>query len=340
MKDEIKRIDYIDIFRGFGIILMIMGHINFGSIFDHYIHAFHMPMFFFITGYFYKTKSMSTLEYVIKKAKSLIVPYISFAIFHSVFYIILYKSFSIQFLYHILLINTDGMPITGALWFLTALFFVDILYYLLDKYLKDNVVCFTIVVIFMVLIGTLVPKMTGLRLPWAIDVSLVSIGFCHIGRLIGNKKIPHADFVANLNSIFTFLVIIAFSVLVFVNGYVNMRTADYAIVPLFWINSISLIIGWLNLARIVDNKLTSLHVLGWIITEMKFIGKNSIIYLCLNQFTILILNLIVDKMVSLTGITIPYIIISIVFLILTLIILHILYELFDKTKLIIMIGRF
>lgn len=47
-----SRMDYIDIYRAFGIILMVMGHIGFGGKFDKFIHAFHMPMFFFISGFF------------------------------------------------------------------------------------------------------------------------------------------------------------------------------------------------------------------------------------------------------------------------------------------------
>lgn len=43
-----KRIAYIDILRGIGILLMVMGHVGFGSRFSHYIHAFHMPLFFVV----------------------------------------------------------------------------------------------------------------------------------------------------------------------------------------------------------------------------------------------------------------------------------------------------
>lgn len=49
-----ERLDYIDIFRALGIILMVMGHIGFGSKFDKFIHAFHMPIFFWISGFFIK----------------------------------------------------------------------------------------------------------------------------------------------------------------------------------------------------------------------------------------------------------------------------------------------
>ena len=46
-----QRLDYIDVFRSLGIIAMVMGHVGFGGKFDHFIHAFHMPMFFFIANF-------------------------------------------------------------------------------------------------------------------------------------------------------------------------------------------------------------------------------------------------------------------------------------------------
>lgn len=42
-----QRIEYIDIAKGVGIILMIMGHIGYGELFHRFIHAFHMPLFYF-----------------------------------------------------------------------------------------------------------------------------------------------------------------------------------------------------------------------------------------------------------------------------------------------------
>lgn len=53
---EQKRIQYADLFKIIGILLMVMGHVNFGVFFDHMIHNFHMPMFFWISGYLYNSK--------------------------------------------------------------------------------------------------------------------------------------------------------------------------------------------------------------------------------------------------------------------------------------------
>ena len=41
-----KRIEWIDIARGIGIILVILGHIGIGKI-GKFIYSFHIPLFFF-----------------------------------------------------------------------------------------------------------------------------------------------------------------------------------------------------------------------------------------------------------------------------------------------------
>ena len=64
-----KRVEFIDIFRAWGILLMVMGHIGFGSCFDHYIHAFHMPMFYFVSGYFFQDKGMPFGKFFPEKGK-------------------------------------------------------------------------------------------------------------------------------------------------------------------------------------------------------------------------------------------------------------------------------
>lgn len=63
----------MDVFRGLGILLMVMGHIGFGGAFDKFIHAFHMPMFFFVSGYFYRKKDLAVREYFAKKKTVIVI---------------------------------------------------------------------------------------------------------------------------------------------------------------------------------------------------------------------------------------------------------------------------
>ena len=60
------RLDYVDLFRGIGILLMIMGHVGFGAHFDKFIYAFHVPMFFVISGFLYSDKQIAFKNYLRK----------------------------------------------------------------------------------------------------------------------------------------------------------------------------------------------------------------------------------------------------------------------------------
>lgn len=70
----------IDVLKGIGVILVMLGHLigenNFGDLFI-YIYSFHMPLFFFISGYLkYRNGSnVSVLANIKKQAKRILVPY-------------------------------------------------------------------------------------------------------------------------------------------------------------------------------------------------------------------------------------------------------------------------
>ena len=71
-----QRIESFDILKGIGIILMILGH-TYGpdtKIFD-FISSFHMPLFFIVTGYFYKQESFPIL--LKKNIGQLLFPYLA-----------------------------------------------------------------------------------------------------------------------------------------------------------------------------------------------------------------------------------------------------------------------
>ena len=57
-----NRVEFVDIAKGIGIILVVYGH---SSLSFHtanvWLHAFHMPLFFFITGMYYNEKTLSKI---------------------------------------------------------------------------------------------------------------------------------------------------------------------------------------------------------------------------------------------------------------------------------------
>ena len=50
--ENIKRIDYLDYTKGFGILLVILGHIyDASNPIKIWLYSFHMPLFFIISGF-------------------------------------------------------------------------------------------------------------------------------------------------------------------------------------------------------------------------------------------------------------------------------------------------
>lgn len=336
---EKSRIEYIDLFRAFGIILMIMGHIKFGGHFDKWIHAFHMPMFFFVSGWFYKQKYNVGYQ-IFKKISTLLLPYIVFELvqwFVLLIFVPEYRNF--QTLLYIFSENTYKIPvengtfgispIPGAMWFLTAIFFIEVIYIVLDKALGHNwklhvsVVC-------IVIVGMLAPTVLPFRLPWALDAAFVGIGFFHMARVCRGTK--EENFL-NLKLWQAVILGVVISASIMICPKINMRTGNYGWYVPFWINALGAIIAGWNLSRYFEKLFKYDGVLEKIGLWFKGIGKNSIVYLCLNQIVILV----VTKVLYLVGI--KGFISKVPVLILTMVILLVFEKLICGTKLKVIIGK-
>ena len=125
-----KRIEYLDIARGIGILLVVAGHNDLGAVspFAHQvIYSFHIPLFFFLSGYFINT-ALSFFDYFKKRFHSILQPYL-FTIFLIYFTSVSFEKMSFQ--------NAIGRMIKslygsinyidwGQLWFLPQLFVVSL----------------------------------------------------------------------------------------------------------------------------------------------------------------------------------------------------------------------
>lgn len=320
---EIKRFDEIDILKSIGIILMIMGHIGFGEIFDHYIHAFHMPMFYLISGFLYRKSNLCFKSFVLKMSRSLLIPYVIFAFFHLIIQSVLKMNIEPIWLINIFSFNTDYLAISGALWFLTSLFFVDVIYYLLDRidnsHLKFvSTVCVTVG-------GYIIPLF--FRLPLALDTSMMGIGLFAIGRY-GKTFIMKNHKLSSL--IIGRVVFIAGSIISFINGYVNVRLGMYSNPILFFIAAVFITYG-LYLFCLKVGRMQNI-----VLKEMKFIGRNSIVYVCLNQLILLVPNKISAVYINCTPVLAVY---KIIVLVISLLLLHLLSILLNTNYLKWVLGR-
>ena len=224
-----------------------------------------------------------------------------------------------------------GVPIAGALWFLTAMFFSEVIFWCVQRLrIAIGLVATTLIALVGMTCATFLP----FRLPYAIDVGMVGVGFYFVGKLIRDKW----NALLSLNIIITIVGFVIFSALgCFVNGYVNLREGIYSIWPLFWLNAVGITICLWNIFRNVYEKLKIIALMEKILEYIKSIGCDSIIYLCLNQLVILIVRHLVFFIPS-SGAFILHVK-QVVIMIMSMIGLYIAQQIIIKTKLKVLVGK-
>lgn len=325
-----NRLKEIDMLKGLGIILMIMGHQYYGEYFDKWIHAFHMPIFFIISGFLYHSPN-SIKEFLYRRVKALLIPYLFFASIHfsliSLKIIISGESVKTLYVYlcHIFWINTEGLPICGAIWFLTALFFANIFYLLIDRYVK-KIMPKGLCVFLTAIIGIVLPTY-GYRLPLALDVALVGVGLTFAGTILRNmyEKFQFLN-ILKKGLVGAFGTILCY-ITININTSVNMRLGIYGNVFLFFFNAISMTIALYFLICIVNKSN------GLLIKELSYIGKNSIVYLGFNQLVLIFLKKIKVEDSIMGMIT------KLISLVICLCILHIISHIITTSKAKLLIGK-
>lgn len=136
------RLEKIDSVKGLGILLVVLGHTkNIPEALHFFIYSFHMPLFFIVSGVFFSLDKSagSGLGYIKKKFIRLIIPaWVLGAICSIPFLLMLILNYGIDlegFSNRLLGTMTgypfaDGNFMSTPLWFLFALFWVEVLAFL------------------------------------------------------------------------------------------------------------------------------------------------------------------------------------------------------------------
>lgn len=136
-KESRDRLLWVDVCRGIGILFVVLGHCD--PPFIMYIDAFHMPLFFMLSGFLWK-RNPSFKDTLARYTQRCIVPYFLLCfinlILNTVVSVcgvresrnILHYIGGIIYSYG----SAKWMPNCSPLWFLTALFVALLLYWVLD----------------------------------------------------------------------------------------------------------------------------------------------------------------------------------------------------------------
>lgn len=212
---KIERVTYSDIAKGLVLLLVIFGHTFRESMREAYywcdfsylfLYKFHGSALFLLSGVSYaivaqKYKSLSPLQYLKKKAKSILLPWFSYSV---LIYIIFFAVSMIPALSgalgdkgvvspieYLKLMLYNQNPYSFHLWYLNTLFFLSIFTFLIDKFLQEN----NARVLKLALIVTVPVIAATVAQPW----HLVTKGFAYqlpyflIGTLINREAIESSN---------------------------------------------------------------------------------------------------------------------------------------------------
>ena len=195
-----KKIAYIAIAQLIGCILVILGHsipLNWqipNAIYqaDVFLYTFHMPLFFFVSGYlFYKTKSFERYTfaaYIKKRSFRLMLPYVVLTGIGFIPKILTNKFFGdgaqLSLMYFVKAFLVPRQNVWGHFWFLPTLLLISLFSFAFAKLKTKSPAAYGIVTV--LLFGlTLVPKLTD----WfAVNDILKYTCFYALGLLFADTK--------------------------------------------------------------------------------------------------------------------------------------------------------
>jgi acyltransferase len=284
-----ERISWLDFAKGIGMIAVIMDHtIIFPYPITQYVDAFHMPLFFFLSGYLFALKKYPSFNlFAGKKTRSLLVPYLFFAI-GSYFWwlyewrmgehpdINVYKPIIGTFL---AIRDTQWTNHTGALWFIVCLFVTEMLFFVIHRISKNNKVYLISTIGACTLVGVIYHYYINLSVFMNIDAAFMVILFFGLGYLF-HEWSPFLIKYLNLQALILFF-LLSLGVAMW-NDDVDILHNQYGNYLLFYAAAILGIFTVILFSKIINKN-----------QVIEYIGRNSLIILAVNPFILAVMRRII-----------------------------------------------
>jgi len=188
-----KRLTHVDTMKAIGIVLVVVGHApGLDAAIKHVIYAFHMPLFFFISGLLLSENKlfMPGRAYFFSLWKGLGIPYLFFFFVSYLYWLPTHEMASRSPLYEgirwwepmlgVVVGNGDALYVNVVLWFFTCLITTSLLFYWLRKCFSPT---FLLVTLNMLGLFFVLEYDRGWpRLPWGLDNAMVALAFYATGH--------------------------------------------------------------------------------------------------------------------------------------------------------------
>lgn len=289
-----NRIQSFDVCKGISIIAIIVGHSVSGPL-RTVLFSFHIPIFFLISGYFYKQSK----EYATKHISSLVRSYFNVAL------IMALLSFVKIFLFEdnatflsalkgfgrwiVAAIYGSGsrnnlfgikIPIVGAIWFWLALSWALGIVFLVNRQLEysikdDRRLTFISCLIYAALYVISIESARYIWLPFSIQSGLMASFFLFLGSKLKYWH-PRNKFVGIIICLFLWVVDCYYS---FSFGDISVASCT---IPMLFINTIGAVAGSqvvFFLSQVIDHRTIVLYLKRYLV----FIGQNTMIVLTVHM---------------------------------------------------------
>lgn len=198
-----KRLDYLDMVKGFGIFLVVLGHMeDISTVTRVWISSVHMPLFFIVTGILMAVKNepdrFELKEIVYKRYRGVIIPYLWFSL--SYFIIDIANCWIIKNIdFRTFIVDTvSSVTFYGqsVLWFLPAMFLSSVGFVILKKKLPDKitVVLIYIFAIFAYVIKNLLAKVYDSYADSLLITSMINVVYIFLRAIIAQSFIGSGYF--------------------------------------------------------------------------------------------------------------------------------------------------
>lgn len=191
MNDNKVRYDWVDTLKFLGILFIYVGHYaDAAGLFYKYVFQFHVPMFFFISGFFFKNNtSENIINFAIKKFLKYMLPYFILNILYIVVCCLL-NNYGIAFILKNMIKMILGIRndlISNSTWFIPCLFSIEMIYFVLNKIFKGNkyILCILSLILYVIFIY-LMPfnPIINPSWFWNIDSAFVYLIYFSLGNLL------------------------------------------------------------------------------------------------------------------------------------------------------------
>jgi fucose 4-O-acetylase-like acetyltransferase len=285
------RIDFIDLAKGVCIVLIVLGHTGIAVDYPG-LTLMRTPLYFALSGLCFKDYG-GFMQFLVRKTNKILVPFLFFYICsYAIFYLcnLLFPGLIVSDARGILDVFTQVQYFNGPIWFLLALFWCNIAFCLISLNVRNEVIrAFLVLALFAV--GYTVEKM-GVFVPCMLDAAMVGMPFFYFGYLLKKSPLLYPSGFDKYN--------LPVALLLFAVAYF----IDITFEPVVHFHDKVISGNLLAMALLARSSVIGLlllcKVVRWL-PVVSYIGRYSIITLCLHHLVYRPLMLVVKKFPYLQG---------------------------------------